>query len=185
MVDESYKVVGLISITMLWLGFVVVLKMWPGDKSMSISEHVARHRKAQILLAVNTIVSLALFFLFAVRWLMPKIGLSDLFLVALIVTLLSQIIAVLIPEVGDKQGRVHRQFAHLGAIMWFVLLTLIALSPSLPLYVTRIAYLFMLIMIMIGALFKIRTKTYEYQLMYQMAYYLTFDIALLFVTYTV
>ncbi|HET7673610.1 MAG TPA: hypothetical protein VFK11_03810, partial [Candidatus Saccharimonadales bacterium] len=98
--DPSFKPFGLISILITWMGLLFLLYKWKGNKSMSFSLHAAQTKAGQIYYFILFSITLPLFFLFILRWYAPFLGLSNIFIAVVLVGILGQILAIIVPAVG-------------------------------------------------------------------------------------
>lgn len=109
---------------------------------------------------------------------MPKLELGGLFRTALNLTIVTQVLAVLIPETGGKkQKTIHRILGYSAAFMWLVMLTIIAVSAELMAVVLVVTAVAIITMLAIVLLFYFRPKTHDDHLVYQITYFLLCDIA--------
>lgn len=181
--SEIYKLFGPISITMLWSSVAFLAFNWRGDKSMTISKHAAAHKSAYfMMLAVQTIV-FPMFILFVSKWLVPTFDLPSFLSVLTFISFTSFLIAAYIPDKEGRQSDFHAYFAYGAALLLIPALTILYLSPNISAF-SRFVTLLVLIYQLVAMTAAVTTKqTSKYQLYFQVAYFLLFDVAVLIITY--
>jgi hypothetical protein len=180
--NEAFKLLGLLSITIIWLGLIFVLYRWRGNKSMSFSLHAAQTKSGQLFYFFLFLTTLPLFYLFIVLWFVPTLQLGLLFVALTTVGIIGQFIAVIIPSLPGWKENVHNIAAYIMGLTFIPLAAMIGLADtgSVTKSVALVAVLYMLITPILYLLVK---KTHNYYLYFQAVYIAAFHAVVLTATY--
>ena len=176
---ESYKLLGPIYCAIIWAAVFFVLKKWPGDRTMTISKHVAAYREAYLFFAIVRTLSFPMFFLFLFRWFLPELEMPTVAYVLMALAISGDLISAWIPETTGWKGRVHKWSAYGMAATVLPFTIIIALSPHISTFAHAFSYVAILFMVLFWVLFVTHKKSKEYYLYFQLAYFVLFDIAFL------
>lgn len=177
------KQLGIISITLLWMGLIFLIRKWKGNVSMTFSQHAAQYKSSQIYYFVLFAATLPFFSLFLYKWFIPTFKLSFFFGLIAGVGMIGQLIAVIVPETEGKKVPVHRYSAFIMSDCLVPLSIFIATSSNFSKAARILAILtatFQLVQIII--LFP--TKAYHPKVLYlQASYVAAFHLTILAATY--
>lgn len=180
---ENYKNLGLVSIIWLWVCLWFMIWHWRGNKSMTYSAHAAQTKQGIVYYFVTFSIHLVLFTIFAFKWLVPTLHLSSLFLPILVIAVVGQLLALLIPSTGGNMTKLHDITAYCMHMLLMPLSIIIAFSSTVSL-VSRVAALIAsAYMVTLWCLFVFVKKSKGYSLYLQTAYGLSFHIVILLATY--
>lgn len=179
---EIFKIFGITSIAIIWLGLLFVLYKWPGNASMSFSLHAAQTKAGQLFYLILFLVSLPLFYLFIIQWFVPTFQFGWLFVTLVTIGVIGQFVAVLVPALPGKKELIHNAAAYTMGLTFIPLSFMIALADVsiVARYITGAAIVYML---MAPLLYAFVRRTHAYYLYFQAAYILAFHIIVLVATY--
>ena len=180
---ESIKIFLPISFFGTWGAVLYLLYKWRGDKSMSISRHAAKHKKAYLLMLIVETITFSLFFLFVYKWFVPTFKLPSFFNVLIAVSCGGFIVAALIPDVSGRKGIIHSLSAYTASMVFIPALALMFVSYEISNY-AKVVIIFALIF-QLGSVsaFMVIKNAKNYHLYIQSMYFLVFDLSLLAATY--
>ena len=174
-----YELLGILSIIWLWSSFFILTRLWPGNISMTFSEHAAQTRGSIVYYFLTFSVFLISFYVFIIRWFVPTFQLSKLFSVFMTLASLGEFVALIVPTTGGIKTRIHdcASFCMLGLLV--PLSGLIAVSPHFPMFIRVFASLVAPGMIFICLLFTFDKRTLHYKLIAQIVYGGSFHLLVL------
>lgn len=179
MIDELYKLSGLLGFIIAWFGMLVAVFSQGKHKHKSISLHAANNRRTILLLAILSPISMSLFMVFVAFWLSPNFKLSPMFITLNIIAFAGYILAAWFPAVGGRKEKLHDIFALGASLLLIPISFMLATSSSIPSIsrvVNAIAVILMVGIFCILLWHKPARKNYLY---YQVVYFLAFDLSLL------
>lgn len=179
---EIYKALGPISIVQLWLCLAFMVRKWPGNKSMSYSAHAAATRLGIIYYFVVFSVHLFLFYLFVVNWFVPTFHLPKLFSALLIVAMMGQLAALIVPTTGGRKTIIHDITAYIMHMLLMPLCLFIVFSQNFSLFARAFAMLTAIYMVSVWLLLGLK-KAKSHHFWLQTAYGLSFHTAILVAVY--
>jgi hypothetical protein len=109
---EGYKILGPIYVAIIWTAIWYVLRKWPGDKTMSVSKHVAVYKEAYLLFAIVRTLFFPLFLLFMFGWFIPAFNLPAAASIFIACGIAGDLVSAWIPEADGWKGKVHRLSAY-------------------------------------------------------------------------
>lgn len=174
---ESYKSLGIITVTILTGGLAFLLWRWPQGRHMTFSQHAAQHRSAAIYYFLVFTLVLPLLVIFFMNWFAPMFHLSPMFTIFIIIASLFQYSVTIIPEVGGWKTLYHLIGSAISGIsMLFALVTVLFANQisNIGKVVTLTSILFMVILLSIGIKNKIKHPNL---LVMQGGYYAAFFMA--------
>ncbi|MCA9333475.1 hypothetical protein KC963_00325 [Candidatus Saccharibacteria bacterium] len=178
-----YEVLGPISIAQLWLCLWFMLRRWPGNKSMSYSAHAAATRKGIIYYFVIFSLHMFLFYLFVANWFAPTFNLPTIFTAILLVAILGQFTALIVPTTGGKKTTLHDLASYLMYVMLVPLCLFITFSSNFSdfaRFYATIAAIYMVISWFIFALNKHKDNFYLFQTLYGLSFHTSILVAMYF-----
>jgi hypothetical protein len=98
---------GLFSVVFLAVALAVLETIWGPDYTKTFSRLVAKRRLSIAYYFVVFSIFLVLFSFFVLGWLVPKLQLSNLFVIVYLVGAISQFICVSLPEIKGLKIKVH------------------------------------------------------------------------------
>jgi hypothetical protein len=130
----NYPLLGLATVLFSWICGIILIMRWPGEASMSLSEHAAAHTSSyRFFVSALLMVSVA-FAVFGYAWLIPTFDLSQLFSTMYGLALACQFAIAIVPDKLGWQRMVHRPLAYgmggLMAILLFMLANTSTVSMS-------------------------------------------------------
>lgn len=180
--DPSFMPLGIISISITWIGLLFLLYKWRGNKSMSFSLHAAQTRGGQVYYFLLFIITLPMFYLFVSNWYVQELKLPSTFTLLVAIGILGQIAAVIIPSVGGRKERIHNFGAYLMSATLIPLSAMVAIA-DIPIGVKVFAGLGTAYMITVSILFITTKRLRSNYLYFQAAYVIAFHSIILASTY--
>lgn len=147
----TVKFLGVSSIALMWLGFLVLLKKWPGNKSMTLSQHAAQTKASMIYYFLLFLFALPMFLLFIFKWFIPEFNMPFVFGVVVSLCVASQALAVIFPEIG-RFVAFHRYSAFSMALLMLPIVALIGLNASFSPVVRAVASVALVYQLIVVAL---------------------------------
>lgn len=179
----NYKYFGLFAFVLLLFGLVFVVVHWPQDKSMTFSQHVAKHKSAAIYYAVLFALALTLLLLFFFKWFIPEFKTAWIFGFLITLSALTQFICTLIPETGGLKSRCHRALAGVSAILLVPALVSLLFAASLSLISRIIVALSLLVMVSVVYSVVKNKGAHKNFLVLQSIFFFVFFISIAVVSY--
>ncbi len=185
MPNEAIKILGPLSILIMFVAAVVLMRTWPQGKKSSLSQHGGAHRKAYWLFGGAMTVSAVMVYVFGRWWLAPTLGLVNLFNIALAAAVALQLFAAWVPYRGngDKLSVWHNRAAMSMAFLLMILVGCIVFAASAPVIVHVAAGVALAYMLLAWYLFLFHKKTHDHFLVYQLIYLSVFCVVLLMAAY--
>lgn len=103
---------GIFSIILVWFGLLFLIKKWPGDRSLTFSQHAARREESIIFYFVLWAAVLPLFYWFMVGPFSDTVGLGTFFKIFVTFSSLCMLGAAIVPETKGWRVLWHRIFAY-------------------------------------------------------------------------
>lgn len=177
-----YEALGPISVAQLWLCLWFMIRKWPGDKTMSYSAHAAANRKAIVYYFVIFSIHMFLFYLFVANWFAPTFHLPAIFTALLVVAILGQLGALIVPTTGGRKTKIHDITAYFMHMLLMPLSLFIVFSSSFSIIARIYATMAASYMVVAWFLFAFKKHT-NHHLMLQTLYGLSFHTAILVAMY--
>lgn len=127
---DIYKHVGLVLIILTWMGLIFLIKKWPGNKSMTLSQHAAPNKNSRLFYLLLFLITLPPFYLFITNWLVPNLSLPVIYTYVAGLAIVSQIIAAVVPDNGGLKTKIHNLGAYGMATLLIPLTGLILISSA-------------------------------------------------------
>jgi hypothetical protein len=181
--DPTFKLLGLLSIIIVWTGLLFLLYKWRGNRSMSFSLHAAQTKSGQIYYFFLFIIVLPLFYLFIIKWLAPTLNLNNNFTYLIGLGVVGQLLAVLVPALPGRRMQIHNFGAYLMAFTMIPVSLFIAFA-TVPFLVSLVAALGAIYMVVATILLLTVKRSHAYYLYFQAAYIATFHVIILLSSYT-
>ena len=177
------KFLGLFLVLISWTAGAYMLRKWRGLRSMSISQHAASNSSALRLFASVLIIGGLASYIWLVKWFVPELDLSVLFVALLTITLFAQIIAALIPDTRGLKSRMHRAAAYSGAFLYLPLSYLILAAPKISSQAKIIGLVCFAYMIIACLAYFFVKKARSHYLTFQALYIVAFQVIILAAAY--
>jgi hypothetical protein len=182
--NEVYKPLGLLSITITWLTLAFLLVKWSPQKGKSISQHAAASKQAYFMMGIVETIVLPLFYLFIVKWFVPHFQLPRLFTVTVSLSALGFFIAAWIPDTQGWLSIVHRLWAYGSATLFIPATTILCLSSNISDTAKITSFIVLAYEIISLSLFFTTEKAKQFHLYLQGGYILLFHVLILTTVYT-
>lgn len=125
------KAALVLDLFLVWSTMSVILVKFPRSRTKSMSQHIAAQASTHRLFSISTSIALMIFYYITAVLVIPKLGISNLFLVIITVGTLAQLIATWVPDTGQSKSTTHRVAAYLAASCYPLLLLGFATSTQL------------------------------------------------------
>jgi hypothetical protein len=183
MPDQHFKYLGLYSVLLGTLFVMYVLAKYRGDKSMTISLHVASHSSARLLFGLTATLAAILFYPFLWQWFVPTFHLPELFYWCVVIPGICQVLLGWVPDIPGLLNRVHNTAAFLAGACVFPMVIMITRDHVIPVGM-RIASLIYLTLALVGVYFYFFVQNMrQYSLIYQIGFYWGFFLLILATAY--
>jgi len=126
-----WPIAGILTVTFTWVGLLFLVKRWPGDSSMTFSQHAAQTSSAQLYYAVMWSLALPPFVSFIIYGVYDRLSLPSIFIPLVIAASTLMLVAAYVPEIGGWKTTIHRLAAFSMATLFLPIVVLIALSGEL------------------------------------------------------
>lgn len=150
---------------------------------MTYSSHAALSKQGIVYYFLTFSVHLLLFTLFAIEWFVPSLELPAAFAWLLLIAVVGQLLALLIPSTGGKMTFWHDITAYTMHFLLTPLVFMIALTSNLEAFTRALVLIIGVAMVGLLFMFLFVKKSKDYSLYLQTAYGLSFHIAILVATY--
>ncbi len=160
-----------------------MIRKWPGDRSMSYSAHAAATRQGIVYYFAIFSIHLFLFYLFMTNWFVPTFHLPKLFSALLIVAVIGQLAALIIPTTGGRKTTIHDVTAYIMHILLMPLCLFIVFSQDFTLAIRMIALIVAAYMVLVWILFAFVKESKKHQLSLQTLYGTSFHLTIILATY--
>jgi hypothetical protein len=182
--DPNFRILGIFSIALIWLGLLFLIKHWPGDKSMSLSLRAGRTTGGQFYYFVLFFISVPMFYLFVTHWFIPALDLPPLYASLTTIGMVGQLIAAAFPAVRGQKEKVHNIGAYVMAFTLIPLTALLVISnaPMAIKVLAAIGSLYMATTIVLSIVSKLIKPRYLY---FQTAYIATFHLMIVLAIFSI
>ncbi len=178
------KYLGLVLVLLSWVGSGYILAKWRGNKAMSLSAHAATSRHSALLFAGVLIGVGSLFYVWMLKWFVPALGLSRLFIGLLTLAFAAQLVAGLVPSVPVVRRQVHRMAAYGMALVFLPLSFMMLSAPNIQTF-GRVAGIVCLVWLSFSCLlFALAPKARKAYLIFQVLYVMVFQLQILLIAYS-
>lgn len=180
-----FKPFGAIGVAGMWLVISYILARWGVERSLTISQHVGKHKLGYGIYAVLSTVFLALFFCFSVLWFCPYFNLPTLAAIVIGIATTATLVAAWIPDRMRKDWMtiVHRTCAYTMALLLPVFVLFIAVSPNIQEAAKGIAWLEFGFLLILTCILSLSRKARSFYLTYQIIYLASFHATVLTAAY--
>lgn len=180
---DTFKYFGLYSIVIFSVVTAYIVIRWHSDNALTLSRHIASHKKLYILFAITSVLAQSLFWLFMVFWFAPHFNLGFVFIAIMTLGSIGQLTAALVPDkdIGGVTTIVHYASAVVMMLVMYTFTLWVSLSPAIEgfsKYFSAFAFVLMtILLIMLFSIKKARSKVFIYQNVYLAMFYLTVLVA--------
>lgn len=177
--NNFYELSGLLAFVIAWVGMLLAVFTQGNDKRKSISLHAANSKKTILLLAIFSPISMSLFAVFSIKWMMPNLQLPLIFIPLSIVAYVGYILAAWVPSTGEVKTKIHDLFSYGASLLLVPIMFILVTSTNVATLARYIAFASLAVMLgVLIAMARTRRALPSY-LYFQIAYFLAFDISLL------
>lgn len=176
---------GLIAVLASWvIGAFVVIRLGP-TRHKTISEHIASTRLGYLLGVAALAVIGALFYLWILGYLVPKLELGVTFIALLTVAVMLQIVAGLVPDDARTwRSKLHRMVAYGEAALFVPLSVLLTISPQTSSAGVIVGCMTLGYFVISVILYTFVPKSRDHYLFFQALYIIVFQVQILVTAYT-
>ena len=179
----SWDSLGLLSIVVAWVGLFILIWKWKGNKSMTFSQHAAKHKSAQIYYFLLWAICLPPFYWFMINPFSDKLGLGLLFKLVVSLATFCMLVAASVPEIAGWKYTVHR-LAAFGMAWLFVPLVVLVLTANASAISHKVAISSLIYMVFCIAILQKNRRNHPKMLILQGLYIVVFDLAILVAFYS-
>jgi len=180
---EIFKILGPLSVFTMWIGLAFLVYKWPGKLDMSLSRHAAQTKWASIYYAALLMPAVAAFYLFMTRWFIPTYHLPEVANYILLIGVLGQYVACLVPDTTGNASKIHQAGGYTMSVTLGIMLGLTVFAAEISTVARWIDVTIVCLMTYLYGLFLFVPKAREHFLIYQSAYVVLFHVAILVATY--
>jgi len=181
--NEPTHHLALLSLLIAAAGLSVILRRWGKDHGRSLSSHSGRQPASYWLFAGSLIASGALFSVFTFQWLMPTYNLGTWFGTIVIVAVICELVAALVPDNGGWRSILHGTGAWTMAVFMLFIVVALLFIPHINVIAKFIMSLLLSYLVLDWFLFLFVKWSRKRFLIFQSTYILCFYLAILAVTY--
>lgn len=177
------KYLGLISFTILAAGLAFAVFHWKGGLHMTFSQHIARQRVSIIYYSVLFALTLPLLSLFLIGWFVPMFQLPAWFTFFVVLSVTTQFLCTLIPEIEGWKTIAHRTLAGVSALSMLPLVMVLATSLDISQVgkvLAGVSLAGMLALLIVAAVGRFK---HRYALLLQAGYNILFFVPIFYITY--
>lgn len=183
MQPSEFKYLGLVAVTILILGLIIIVLKWPQGRHSTFSQHVAAHKVSIYYYTTLFSIVLPLLLLFFYGWFMPEFRLSPWFGYFIVLSSITQYASTLIPETGGKRSRYHRALAGVSAISLVTALLVILSADSVGLLAKSLTIASISVMVVVVYIIVRGKGKHSHFLLLQSIYFAAFFLPILFISY--
>jgi len=183
MLAENVKILGPLSIVIIWLGLAFLVYKWPGKLDMSLSRHAAQTKRASVYYALLLMPAVTVFYIFMTKWFMPTFQLPMIAQYILATGVLGQYVACLVPDTKGMASKIHQVGGYTMSVTLGVMLGFIIFASRVSTTARWIDIFIVAIMVYLYGLFLFVPKARQRFLIYQSLYVALFHVAILVATY--
>jgi hypothetical protein len=170
---------GLLSILISWCLLIILIRVWKGKASMTLSQHAAQVRASRIYYAVMWTFVLPPFMWFMINPFARTLELPSLYTVTALITGLLMAVAAYVPEVPGWRHHVHRYAAFAMAALFMPLVALVIFSSQVSRVAQIICILALVYMAVSTTALSLNRGRHAHLLIIQSLYVLAFHISIL------
>lgn len=178
------KPLGLISIVFYVVALSFLLIKWPTEKAKTFSQNVALSKSSVIYYAVMFLIFLTLFSVFMWSWFFPEFKVGTVARYAFSAGVVTQVIAVFVPETEGLKRIVHLVAAGIMSLSVLIFTLLLSANQNISSISRNMATVAASSMLVCWLLVIFFRKSHKYSLTVQSAYFLVFFVTILLATYT-
>jgi hypothetical protein len=150
---------------------------------MTFSQHAATNRASIIYYSLLFAATLPLLYVFLAKWFAPHFELGFWFVACAGMSVVTQFVCTLFPEVGGWKTQVHRFITGISGVLLLPMMVMIAVSPAVANGIRIFAWVSFAIMIYLLGIALRNQAGYRFALLLQVGYYLLFFVTILSATY--
>ena len=174
---------GVFSIVLAWAGLLFLILRWPGNKSMTFSQHAAQKKESRIFYRVLWTVATPIFTVFLLTNFKDKLDLNHVFNLLVLLASCGMLIAAYVAEVGGIRSKIHRIAAFSMAILFLPITLLIAASDNSSLFSKYFGAVSLMVLSIEVVILLISKGYYRFMLPVQASYILIFHLMILVAYY--
>jgi hypothetical protein len=178
-----FKYLGLILVLISWLAGIYLITRWRDKTLPTISRHAASTKQASLLFVVVLVGCGLLFYVWLMQWFVPHLHLGLWFEVILTLTVISQIITALAPDIDGLRRTIHHYAAYTMAILYMPLTVLIFMAPHISGVARVVDGIIGLYLLFSFTIVVILGKARHHFLLFQASYVMAFQCAILVAAY--
>lgn len=176
---DIYKFAGILAFLISWSAMLYVVFSQGKNNSWSISLHTAKTKKAILLLAFMSPLTMGLYMLFVIKWMAPTYHLSTLFILLNVIADTGYILAAWVPSIKGTRELIHNILTGGASVLAIAITYILAHSASIAALPRSINAVSTILMILIIGYLVINKSAWKNYLNYQIVYFLAFNIGLL------
>lgn len=180
---ESYKNYGALALALFWATTTVMILLLKGEKSKSISAHVASVRNSALIFGVVSTLSTVLWILFFVKWFTPTYHLGTSFNILVLAALLLYCLAGAVPDVKGIRHKIHVNASVVASVLLLPTMLLLCMNTHVGTFARVFTTLALFTMSLVGYVLMKNNRTHDKLLIFEALYFLCFDVSILVVTY--
>lgn len=174
-----YEISGIVAFILSWFGMLLSVYTQGRDKTKSISLHAAASKSTFLLLAVLSPITMGLYGVFTIRWITPMYNMPIIFVIASTAAYVGYILAAWVPATRGVKRKLHDIFSYGSSIVLIPVVYIMASTVKIGITPKIINVGALVIMVSVCCALKWYKPAKRNYLYYQIAYFLSFNIALL------
>jgi hypothetical protein len=175
---------GTLSVLFLVVALIGLLLIWGVDISKSFSQLAARKKSSTIYYFFTFAMFLLLFSRFMLSWLIPEGNLPLFFTLIFVIGVLGQLVAVIVPETGGLNTKIHIAAAGLMTASVTLQAVIFTFAQNAPTALQAFGIATLIMMIAIWGVLLIKSSVLKYSLVLQSAYFASYLMLVLLFAYS-
>jgi hypothetical protein len=181
--NEVYKSLGLIAITITWISLGFLVYYWRGDNSMTFSKHAAAHKKAYLTMALVESLVFPLYFIFIYKWFTPTFHLTPIFILLNGLGSAGLLIAGWVPDKGGLSSKIHKATAYPAYFLFIPVMAIMINSSRVGAFARSLGLAALVYMLAAGCYLILVSKSKRHILPIQAAFLASLHISILAAVY--
>ena len=159
------------------------LLLWQRNLSeKTISRHAVNGWKTRLLFATILVVIGAIFYVWIILWLVPRLHLSELFISGITLVFICQVVVGIVSDTSGVSHKVHAMAAWTMSVLYIPLGFILVFASQISLKERIVAEILLAVMVFFAAM-SVAVGKRQSRLYFQTSYIVTFQLLILTVAY--
>jgi hypothetical protein len=175
--------IGLIFILLIWVIAAVLIFKWRDKNLTTISKHATTSKKAALLFAFVLIGLSIPFYIWVYDWFRPHLQLGNDFRFIILLIVITQFTAAIVPDTVGWQRMTHRVAAYSMAVLYMPAAVLVILSPTISVTAKILSIALALYMLITFVMVAIIGEQKRHYIIFQTLYIISMQAIILIAAY--